>query len=196
MKLSRPDALLLHAVLFHVSSETRLDPASVSQIKSIMKSLSEYLEADVHDIDDVENDSEVDFDDDVYTDEEVFDDEDEDEDEEDSCTDIPESNESVSPDRLSELNSLIVIDESGQKCKLEFEDVGDDSVDVLINAGNIIYESVHTISLEKEKTIVIYGSLESEDYFVKFAYSRLPKSWSKVMQLGQVYKITNNEENE
>jgi hypothetical protein len=168
MKLSKSDALLLHAVLFKHLTNTHSQRVETHH-EDLLYKLEGYL------LDDVEDEEE---------DVEVEDDSVEDVEAEDEY-EVPEPDEFKGPSVLAKLPAVSVTSPAGDKVTLEFEDVGDaDTVDVLLDDGSVILDRVCCIKLT-DKSVELFDSEECHAFQIK----KLPKTWSKVLQPGVLYGV-------
>lgn len=181
MKLEKSDALLLHSIVFaYVNSDVSLDFVDVQHLEDLQHRLSDYVTGS----DATDPSSVPDSDDDDYEEEEDdYDEEDEEEDEEtEEEEDAVEHDFYVSCQAAGDLSPVKVVTPDGNKVSMEFEDVGDsDTVDVLVDDGTVIIDSVEAVTLSSQ-TISVYDG----EQWHRFAVRKAPKSWAKLFPLDKV----------
>ena len=186
MKLDKPDALMLHSVLFaYVNSNVNLEFIDVDHLQSLQERLQDFItqeqESERHDC---ETEEELD-------DEETDDYDDEDEDDVDTADEQDEQIEVfVTAKDVSDLSPLKVVSLDGSTVSLEFEDVGeDDMVDALIDEGAIIVDSVVKLVVD-EKCVSLHDGEEWHDFKVV----KLSKSWRRAFPMGKIVGFSAGEE--
>lgn len=171
MKLTKPDVLFLHSLLFHFLTQDHGSDVS-SRVHDLMNDMEDFL------LSGEEEETESEQEEDALE-EEQEDDVDAEEEEED--TEV-EAEDFLTPEAAGKLPPVTVTSPTGEKVTLEFEDVGeDDLVDVLIDDGSVIIDSVTQLKVTQSSVEVYDG----EQWHV-FAMKRLPKSW-KAIDLDTVY---------
>jgi len=209
MNIDRSEALLIYTFIFtHINSEKTeemFDEESYRSLRNFQEELSHFLvgndvNCNVHDV--VEDDHcetcEV-CDEDTESDESDETDEDEDEDASDETEDEnnnveePDTDDFLTTELLNDLSSVLVTSPTGSKITLEFEDIDeDDMVDVLLDEGSVIIESVTRLKLHG-KTIEIFDGHEWHSFLIE---KKLPKSWSKKVKNDVMYGFKRNEKDE
>lgn len=184
MKLSIPDALLLHATLFsYTNSNVNITEDDFAELSDLRERIYDFIvddDHDTHEIVDYANCSETSKPErsTVYDRESSEEDDLEDEDEDESL----EIEEYITAKLADALSPIFVISPVGSKVSLEFEDVGDaDSVDALLDEGSIIIDHIDSILLSKDK-ISLYDGEEWHDFKTK----KIPKQWTKAFSRGKV----------
>ena len=173
MKLNKPDALFLHSLLFHVLTQDLGSDVS-TRLRDIMSDMEDFLLTDdayVEIESDESEDQEVDDDDDT----DDADDDDDDDAEEETSEDV-KADAFLKPEDAGKLPALTVSSPTGEKVTFEFEDVGeDDLVDVLIDDGSVIIDSVTHLKVTST-SIEVYDGAE----WHVFSTKRLPKTWKNI----------------
>lgn len=186
MKIDKPDALMLHSVLFaYVNSNVNLDFVDVEHLQSLQERLQDFItdsQEDCQEASDTEEDyDESDDDNDDYDDEES---EEEEEEEEEDPIDV-----FVAAKDAADLSPLSVVSPDGSTVSLEFEYVGeDDMVDALIDEGTVIVDSVVKVVVD-EKSVSLYDGEEWHDFKVV----KLSKYWKRFFPSGQVVGFSTGE---
>ena len=187
MKIDKPDALMLHSVLFaYVNSNVNLEFIDVDHLQSLQERLQDFItQAQEDEPHDCETEEELDT--------EESDDYDEDEDEDDVGTSDEQDEQIevfVTAKDVSDLSPLRVVSPDGSTVSLEFEDVGeDDMVDALIDEGAIIVDSVVKLVVD-EKCVSLHDGEEWHDFKVV----KLSKSWRRAFPMGKIVGFSAGEE--
>jgi hypothetical protein len=173
MKLSKNDALFLYGILFKNSlSSDLIDSEVFDDLSQMMTRLSQFiLGGESSDEDDSEEET---------TDDEV----------EDSCVESTFTiDEYVTTSHANRLTPAQVKSDAGKNTmRFEFEDVDlDDAVDVLLECGDVIIDSV-TAFRRSENTLSVFNGKWSE-----FTIVNLPKSWRR-FEVDKVYGFKAEEE--
>ena len=180
MKLDKPDALMLHSVLFaYVNSNVNLEFIDVDHLQSLQERLQDFIACEQTESSDTETEEDLD-------DEETNDcDEDEDEDEdEESPIDF-----FVQPMNADSLDQMKVKTPDGSTVFLEFEDISEEkTVDALLDEGNVIIEGILKVAVT-DNAVSLYDGEEWHD----FKIVKLPKSWKKVFPLGKIVGFSKGE---
>ena len=183
MKLSKTDALLLHAVLFdYVKNAKGVHNVDAEDLLYALKDFltSESSDDDEDGEDDVDDDAEVDVE------------HDEDEDDEEDEVELPDVEGYISPAQLAELKPISVVSPAGDKVTLEFEDVGNhDSVDALVDEGTMIIEGIVRVKTSENSVDLFDG----EEWHV-FTCKKVSKLWMKTLKQGIVYGLESESDEE
>lgn len=173
MKIDKPDALMLHSVLFaYVNSNVNLEFIDVDHLQSLQERLQDFITDSQEECQEA-SDTEEDYDDS----DDDYDDEDEESEEEEDPINV-----FVAAKDAADLSPLSVVSPDGSTVSLEFEDVGeDDMVDALIDEGTVIVDSVVKVAID-EKSVSLYDGDEWHDFKVV----KLSKSWKRFFPSGQV----------
>lgn len=165
MKLSKQDALFLYGILFNHNKHEHNSWDNSSRCSRLLEELESFV------LGANDESSQEDEDESGFTSE--------------NQKEEPESEDTVDPDTLAGLPSITVKSPTGSKVDLEFEDVGDESsVDVLLDEGSMIIDSVTHVKLT-EKTVELYDGSE----WHVFDYKKPPKTWSKTLKANVVYGV-------
>ena len=106
-------------------------------------------------------------------------------------TDPPTAEELVAPPVLAVLPPLSVTSPTGSKVSLEFEDVGESTVDALLDEGSVILDGVSHLKVDEDsKEIHLYDGSE----WHSFGFRKLPKAWVKVLNPGVLYGVDDGED--
>lgn len=178
MKIDKSDAFLIHSVLFAYSnSDVTFSEEDAQHLEELQTRLRDFVLGNEESCEDEDCDHDHD-DSDEYEEEEDDVEEEEDLDEED---DIPIEF-YVSPKAAAELSPMKVTAPDGSTVQLEFEDVGEaDTIDVLIDDGAIIIDSVDKVIITKGTASFFDG-----EQWHPFRVERLPKAWKKTFELDKV----------
>lgn len=213
MNIDKTQALLVYTFLFaHLGSkktEKLFDDAALESLLDFSDSLREFLvgsdvsysryDEESTDLShecggcgsscegcDDENDEEKDD----HSDDDTDDDDDDDEPVSEKSP-LPPVDDFVTPDELHSLPSVMVTSPTGDKITLEFEDVCEDGiVDVLLDEGSVVIESVERLKLDG-KTLSLYDGDEWHSFLVQ---KKLPKSWTKRIKSEKIYGVKLEEE--
>lgn len=187
MKIDKPDALMIHSVLFaYVNSNVNLDFVDVEHLQSLQVRLQDFItssqEEECHDCEDQTDSDDHDYEEE--DEEDSHDDEEEEEDVEEDPIDL-----FVSAKDAADLSPLNVVSPDGSTVSLEFEDVGeDDMVDALIDEGTVIVDSVVKVAID-EKHVSLYDGEEWHD----FKIIKLSKTWRRLFPSGQIIGFAGDE---
>ena len=203
MNLDRTQALLVYTFLFaHLNSEKTeqmFDGESYSSLKDLQDQLRDFLvggDVNYSRYEEESDDSAEDHcdacescdscDDDTEGENEDNNEDDEDEDE----VSQPDADDFLTTGLLNDLSSVLVTSPTGSKITLEFEDIDeDDIVDVLLDEGSVIIESVNRLKVSG-KTIEVF---DGEEWHAFLMEKKLPKSWSKKIKNDVVYGFKKEE---
>ena len=182
MKLSKKDAVLLHAVLYSFISSTLhlefADDLDFSDLLRLKREFSEFLESD----------SEEEAEEDEVYDEDDADEDDEEEDEENS----PEVDLVVSVETLESLPAVSVVDDTDSETSLEFESSRDsrDTIDVILDHGVV----TNVPAVRVSSSTIEFWDPEKKSWRVCDLKGKFPKRWRKVLDLDMVYGVSEGED--
>lgn len=154
MNISKPDALFLHSLLFHVLTK-ELGTDVTERVHALMDDIQDFLTDSEHSIDD------------------HHDDDDDDE-------SIEEIDHHVLASDLHELPEIVVSRADGTTAKMEFEQV-EDVVDLLLD-GDVLVENVGHITVDGNNISIRSWDDDNSHDFV--ASKRLTKKWKAVLPDG------------